>query len=283
MKLTTTALAIALIALTAGCASQPETEQASEVAVVQSAVTAAQCDTELNRCLSGPLGWLFGAGCRAQHATCLATATLPEPVQDAIESAAECTAEAVACLDGANAAEAIACGIDEAECLAEVLDVTVDIDGTITGAAECAADTVACIESSETASDLAGCGTSLVDCSVELVDDVLPEQVTETIDTVIECADELNACVAAARTPAALAACGEENAVCVAGALNVTLPEIPAEEVATCATEATECTLEARSVSAIVACGEELLVCADDAITPELNPICILFPFLCGR
>ena len=149
MKLTT-ALVVALFALTAGCASQPEAEQASEVAVVEAAITAAQCDTELNRCLSGPLGWLFGAGCRAQHATCLATATLPEPVQDAIESAAECTAEAVACLDGANAAEAVACGVEEAECLAEVLDVTVDIDGTITGAAECAADTVACIESSET-------------------------------------------------------------------------------------------------------------------------------------
>jgi hypothetical protein len=36
-------------------------------------------------------------------------------------------------------------------------------------------------------------------------------------------------------------------------------------------------------VSSIVACGEELLVCAEDAITPQLNPICFLFPFLCGQ
>jgi hypothetical protein len=229
MKLTTTFFAIAVLALTAGCASQPEAEPADEVAVVQAAVTAAECDTQLNRCLSGPLGWLFGAGCRAQHATCRATATLPEPVQDAIESAAECAADAIACLDGANAVEAVACGVEEAECLAEVLDVTVDIDGTIGGAAECASDTVACIEGAEVASDLAGCGTSLVECTVDLVDDVLPEQVTETIDTVLECAEELDACVAAAATPAQLAACGEENAVCVAGALNVTLPDVPVE------------------------------------------------------
>jgi len=282
MKLTTTILTIAALAL-AGCATQAEPEHTSEVAVVEAAVTAAECDTQLNRCLSGPLGWLFGAGCRAQHATCRATATLPEPVQDAIEAANQCTQDAIACLDGANAAEAVACGVEEAECLAAVLDVNVDIDGTVQGAAECAADTVACIEGAEVAGDLTGCGVSLVECTVDLVDDVLPEQVTETIDTVLMCAEELDACVAAATTPAALAACGEQNAVCVAGALDVTLPDIPVEEVTTCATEATECTLEARSVSAIVACGEELLVCAEDAVTPELNPICFLFPFLCGR
>ena len=63
----------------------------------------------------------------------------------------------------------------------------------------------------------------------------------------------------------------------------MTLPEIPSQEVATCATEATECTLEAESVSGIVACGEELLACAEDAVTPQLNPICFLFPFLCGQ
>jgi len=252
MKLTTTIFAIALITLTAGCATEAEPEQASEVGVVQAAVTAAECDTQLNRCLSGPLGWLFGAGCRAQHATCRATATLPEPVQDAIEAANECTADAIACLDGANAVEAVACGVEEAECLAAVLDVTVDIDGTINGAAD-------------------------------LVDEVLPEGVEETIDTVLQCAVDLDACVVAARTPAALAQCGEDNAECVAGALDVTLPEIPAAEVAECATEATECTLEARSVSSIVACGEELLACAEDAITPEENPICFFFPFLCGR
>src|SRR5688500_15540029 len=175
MKLTNTIFAIALITLAAGCATPAETE--SEVGVVQAAVTVAECDTQLNRCLSGPLGWLFGAGCRAQHATCRATATLPAPVQDAIEAANECTADAIACLDGANAVEALACGVEEAECLAAVLNVNVDIDGTINGAAECAADTVACIESAEVAGDLAGCGTSLVECTVELVDDVLPPQV----------------------------------------------------------------------------------------------------------
>jgi hypothetical protein len=283
MKLATNVFAIAVIALAAGCASQPETEQADEVGVVQAAVTAAECDTQLNRCLSGPLGWLFGAGCRAQHATCRATATLPAPVQDAIEAANECTADAIACLDGANAVEAVACGVEEAECLAGVLNVNVDIDGTINGAAECAADTVACIDNAEVAADLSECGTDLLECTVDLVDDVLPEQVTETIDSVIECADALDECVFAARTPAELAACGEENAECVAGALDVTLPEIPAAEVATCATEATECTLEAETVSGVVACGEELLACAQDAITPQLNPICVFFPFLCGE
>jgi hypothetical protein len=282
MKLTTTVLALAMIAL-AGCTTPAETAPTDEVAVVQQAVTAAECDTQLNRCLAGPLGWLFGAGCRAQHATCRATATLPTPVQDAIEAANECTADAIACLDGANAVEAVQCGIDEAECLAGVLDVNVDIDGTVEGAAECAADTVACIEGAEAATDLSECGTDLVQCTVDLVDDVLPEQVAETIDTVIECADALDECVFAASTPAQLAACGEENAECVAGALNVTLPEIPAEEVATCATEATECTLEAETVSGIVACGEELIACAEDAITPEINPICLFFPFLCGN
>jgi hypothetical protein len=270
------------IALAAGCAPQAETE-ASEVAVVEAAVTAAECDTQLNQCLNGPLGWLFGAGCRAQHATCRATATLPEPVQDAIEAANQCTAEAIACLDGANAVEAVACGVEEAECLAEVLDVAVDIDGTIEGAAECAADSVACIEASETATDLSACGIDLVDCSVELVDDVLPEPVSDTIDSVLDCTEELNTCVGAARTPAALAACGEQNAVCVAGALDVALPDVPVEEVATCATEATECTLEARTIGAIAECGAELVACAEDALTPDVNPICVWFPFLCGE
>lgn len=282
MKITTT-FVLAVIALVSGCAPQAESDQADEVAVVTAAVTAAECDAQLDRCLSGPLGWLFGAGCRAQHTTCRAAATLPAPVRDALDAANECTADAVACLDGANAAEAAACGVEEAECLAGVLGVNVDIDGTVGGAAECAADTVACIQGAEVASDLTGCGSSLVECTVDLVDDVLPPQVTETIEDVVECAESLDACVAAARTPAALAACGEDNAVCVAGALDVTLPEIPAEEVATCATEATECTLEAETVSSVVACGEELLACAQDAVTPQLNPICFLFPFLCGQ
>jgi hypothetical protein len=53
--------------------------------------------------------------------------------------------------------------------------------------------------------------------------------------------------------------------------------------VGACATEATECTLEAETVSGIVACGEELIACAEDAVTPEVNPICLFFPFLCGN
>ena len=56
MKLTITTFAVASFALVVGCSAQPEPEQTSEVAVVQQAVTAAECDTQLNRCLSGPLG-----------------------------------------------------------------------------------------------------------------------------------------------------------------------------------------------------------------------------------
>jgi hypothetical protein len=287
MKFLTTSITASILLLATGCATQTEVDQQTpEVAVAEASLTVAECDTQLNRCLGGPLGWLFGAGCRAQHTTCLASASLPAPVQEAVSGATACVRSGAACLDGANVVEAAACAVEEAECLAAVLDVNVDIDGTVGGVSECASDAVACINGADAATDLTGCGTDLVSCTVEkaaeVVEAVIPEQVTEAIETVVGCTTDLDACVAAAATPAALAACGTENAECVAGALDVTLPEVPAEEVVSCATEATDCTLEAESLGDVAACAEELVSCAQAAVTPAvINPICLLFPFLC--
>ncbi|MDH5673165.1 MAG: hypothetical protein OEZ06_13500 [Myxococcales bacterium] len=270
----------------AGCAPQGETRgEGIEVATSSAALTVDECDAQLNSCLAGPLAWLFAPACYAQHATCLVTASLPEPVSDAVTAAEACANEAAACADGANALELVTCGVEEAECLAAVLDVQIDVDATLEGAGECAADAAGCITSAASAEDLASCGIDLTACIEEqaaaVVDGIIPDAVTETIDSVVTCAEELDACVVAAADPAELVACGELNAQCVAATLDVTLPDVPAEDLATCATEATECTLAAESLADVGACADELLVCAEAAAEPLLNPICVFFPFLC--
>ena len=286
MKITQSILFAALFALFAGCAAPSESTY-EETGVSSSPLTVAQCQAQKDSCVAGPFGWLFAGACQINYDRCVADSTRPTPIRDAIVAAAECAQDAAACIDGAPPSERIQCGIDEAECLAEVLNVTIDIDGTAEAVVECSSDALGCIDSAEAASDLAACGGDLVECTVEIAEEVIegviPEEVVETIDTVLECTDTLNACVLAATTPAQLAQCGEDNVECVAGALNVTLPEIPAAEAAECATDAAECTIEAESVSSVLACADDLLECTESAIIQPLNPWCFLFPFLCGQ
>lgn len=283
MKIIQHVLFAGLLASLAGCATP--VQSTDETGLSSSPLTVAECQAQKDRCVAGPFGWLFAGACQVTYDRCVADSDRPTPIRDAIAAAAACTQEAAACLDGASPSERIACGIDEAECLAEVLNVTVDIDGTAEAIVECSSDALGCIDSAEVASDLTACGGDLVECSVEVAEEVIegviPEEVVETIDTVLECTATLNACVAAATTPAKLALCGEQNVECVAGALNVTLPEIPASEAAQCATDAAECTVEAESISDVTGCAEDLLQCTESAIEPVLNPLCFLFPFLC--
>lgn len=285
MKIIQHTLFASLIALLAGCAA-PSEGTYEETGVSSSPLTVAECQTQKDRCVAGPFGWLFAGACQVTYDRCVADSTRPTPIRDAIAAAAACTQDAAACLDGASPSKRIQCGIDEAECLAEVLNVTIDIDGTAEAVVECSSDALGCIDTAEAASDLAACGGDLVECTVEIaeevIDGVLPDEVVETIDTVLDCTDTLNACVAAATTPAKLAQCGEDNVECVAGALNVTLPEIPAAEAAQCATDAAECTIQAESISDVIACADDLLGCTESAVIQPLNPFCFLFPFLCG-
>jgi hypothetical protein len=265
--------ALMLAAAAAGCAATPVPDHEQlEVQSAAEALTLQECATQRDTCFrNNPFFGFFT--CPLQYTQCTATASngLPAQVATAISDAAACARANTACLNNAeNAQEVLECGVENAECVAEIVDA--NLPQVVSGTVECVNGALGCIRASETVNDLAGCAETLEDCAVDVVVDALPPEVATVVEDVAECNAALAGCIDDATTPAALAACNQTQVRCIASSLGVTLPEIPVAEALQCAEDAAECTLDARSGADVRACAADLVECNQSLVNGPNRP-----------
>jgi len=264
---------LAFAAAVSGCAATavPDHEQL-EVQSATEALTLQECATQRDTCFqNNPFFGFFT--CPLQYTQCAATASngLPAQVSNAISDAAACARANTACLRNAeNPGEVLECGVENAECVAEIVDA--NLPQVVTGTVECVDGAIDCIQASESVSDLAGCADTLEDCAVDVVVDALPPEVATAVEAVAACNAALASCIDDATTPAGLAACEQTQIRCVASSLGVTLPQVPVAEALQCAEDAAVCTLESRSVADVRACAADLVECNQSVVNGPNRP-----------
>lgn len=290
MKNLVTIFSACLIALASGCAMQTTDERS--VAVSGQALTIAECNDLQNECIDDIPTFLgltldaFAVGeCNTELALCVsdAQAGVPAEVAEAVGGALDCAAAFDSCalaVPAGDAAAAVACFEDEANCVAGVLEI--ELPTIVGGTTGCVDDAVTCINDATDVSDLGGCGDGLGECAIDeanqvvadatdLVDDVLPTDVAATVDAVTDCTDDFTACALAAQPGTGdAAACVAAQAECVSGSLGVDLPDVPVTDVLECTDNATDCILASETledigecVDSLVACGEEVVAAID--------------------
>lgn len=248
------------------CAAAPS-QDVSLLAGTSHALTLEDCQSERDACFaeSPILGLLT---CPAQYAQCTAAVAsgIPEEVTAAVDDARECVRLGVACVAeaGADAVALAVCAENEAQCVAAIVDV--ELPNVVEGTAACVEGAIDCIESAESRDNLVACGTTLGDCALDQVREVVPPEVAKTIDEVVACGNALRGCVADSSSAAGITECGERQALCVADSLDVDLTDVPLSEVVECAESAAGCTLNAENLANVAACADKLRQCAVDVV-----------------
>lgn len=266
MKRHKTLLTLTLSLAASACAATPSQDVALSAAASQ-ALSFEDCAAQRDACIAeNPILGLLT--CPAQFTQCTAAVAsgIPKDVAAAVDDARECVRVGVGCVAeaGTDPVALAVCAENEAQCVAAIVDI--DLPNVVEGTAACVDGAVDCIESAESRDNLIACGTSLGDCALDQVKEVVPPQVAETIDEVVDCTNALRGCVADTSSAAGITECGERQAQCVADSLDVDLTDIPLSEAVGCAESAARCALSSEDIASVAACADKLRQCAVDII-----------------
>lgn len=258
---------VGLVSLAAiGCGAEQASPAAIDTRASVEALSAEDCAAQRDECLrDNPLFGLLS--CPGQYAQCTAAAAggIAKEVAAAVSEVADCTRAATGCLGEAGSAESRAqCGVEEAKCVASVVDV--ELPKVVQDTAKCVDATVDCVNGAESPADLTACGTALESCALDVAKGAVPTEVGEVIDDVTKCNNNLNGCIGEASSASGVTECTQEQVKCVADSLNVPVPQIPLAKAVECAEDATSCTLNAENARGIADCADNLRKCAVDVI-----------------
>ena len=158
----------------AGCGEAP---QAAAAGASIAALSQEDCAAQLDACYrDNPLFGLIS--CPPQFAQCTAAAQrgLAKEVAAAVSEVAACTRTAAACASEVGNTEGTSqCTLNEAKCVASVVDV--ELPKVVEGTAKCVDGAVECVNGAENGRDLAGCGAALESCALEQAKSAVPPEV----------------------------------------------------------------------------------------------------------